>query len=236
MFRVNNYSKYGVLFSIAIIGSSFMILNADGESNVIPNWIKNTAQWWSQDQISETEYIATLQYLIDNEIIAVDFPINSVLATNVAIPNEQRAQSFEVTVESRQYNFEETFYTFVQFINRNEASGQPSGVLSSLPKNPEFLLGSLPSSDKMILYEHIERTLEPGAQIDLLELDVHVSVLSGDGKVMQIWEYEECSLADYVAFLNFDKEEFRWSGEEDSEIRELFFFECRGIDFSASTS
>ena len=228
-------SIHGIFFGIIILAIGFTVVGADGETNIIPNWIKNTAQWWSQDQISETEYIATLQYLIDNEIIAVDSPISSVLATNTAIPNEKRAQSFAVTVESNQYNFEETFYTFVQFINRNEASGQPSGVLSGLPKNPEFLLGSLPSSDKMILYEHIERTLQPGAQIDLLELDVDVSVLSGDGKELQIWEYDECSIADYVVFLNFDKEEFRWSDEEGSEIRELFFFACRGIDFSVGS-
>ena len=228
-------SKYGIFFGIIILGTSFTILSADGESDVIPDWIKNTAKWWADGQINESEYVATLQYLIDNGIIVVDSPISSVLATNVAIPNEQRAHSFEVTVESHQYNFEETFYTFVQFINRNEASGQPSGVLSSLPKNPEFLLGSLPSSDKMILYEHIQRTLEPGAQIDLLELDVNISVLSGDGKIMQTWEYDDCSLADYVLFLNFDKDEYRWGTEEASEIRELFFFECMGIDFIAGT-
>ena len=226
-------SKYGIFFAIVILGASFTILSADGESDAIPDWIKNTAKWWADGQINESEYVATLQYLIDNGIVVVDSPVSSVLATDAVIPNEQRAKSFEVKVKSYQYDIDETYYTFVQFINQNEASGQPSGVLSNLPQDHEFLLGSLPSSDKMTLYEHIQRTLEPGAQIDLLELDVDVSVLSGDGKKMQTWEYEECSLADYVIFLNSDKEEFRWSNQDGSEIRELFFFECVGIDFIA---
>ena len=139
---LTKFSKSGIIFSVILVGAGFIVLNAEGESNIIPDWIKNTANWWAEDQISETEYIATLQYLIDNDIIKVDSPISSVFASNVSIPNEQRAHSFEVRVQSLQYDVDETYYTFIQFINRNEASGQPSGVLSSLPKNPEFLLGS----------------------------------------------------------------------------------------------
>lgn len=214
-----------------LVGFGTFMLSADGETNAIPDWIKNTAKWWADDQISESEYVSSLQYLIDEKIIAVDSPVSSVYATDVSISNEERAQSFQVKIKSKQYDFDETYYTFVQFINRNEATGQPGGVLSTIPNNSEFILGSLPSADKNTIYEHIQKTLEPGAQTSLLEIDVDVSVMTGDGTILQTWEYENCSLQDYVVFLAFEKDEYRWGSEDDSEIRELFFFQCVGIDF-----
>lgn len=41
-------------------------------SDSIPAWIKNTASWWATDQISETEFLRAIGYLIDNEIIRVN--------------------------------------------------------------------------------------------------------------------------------------------------------------------
>jgi hypothetical protein len=35
----------------------------------IPSWVKHSAGWWSEDRISDQEYITSLQYLIDNGII-----------------------------------------------------------------------------------------------------------------------------------------------------------------------
>ena len=113
-------------------------------------------------------------------------------------------------------------------------SGVPRGVLTGLPATPEFLLGSVPSEDKSKLYNHITKTLQPGAQTELLELYIEVSVISGNGSTLQTWEYEDCSLKDYIVFLNFDSDDYRWIEEEDkSEIREVFLFQCQGIDFKS---
>ncbi len=35
----------------------------------IPSWIKNNAQWWSENKISTEDFVAGLKYLIENEII-----------------------------------------------------------------------------------------------------------------------------------------------------------------------
>ena len=40
------------------------------ESN-IPNWIRNNAHWWSQDLISEDEFVNSLKYLIQEGIIVI---------------------------------------------------------------------------------------------------------------------------------------------------------------------
>ena len=38
---------------------------------LIPDWIKNVAEFWCQDQIDDASFIEAIQYLIDNEIILV---------------------------------------------------------------------------------------------------------------------------------------------------------------------
>ena len=41
-----------------------------------PSWIKNTATWWGEGQISDAEFIQTMQWLIDNNIFKIT-PSNS---------------------------------------------------------------------------------------------------------------------------------------------------------------
>jgi len=37
----------------------------------IPSWVKNTSKWWSQDQIQDSEFIKTMQYMISKGIMQV---------------------------------------------------------------------------------------------------------------------------------------------------------------------
>ena len=46
-------------------------LAVTAQSDAIPSWIKNTAGWWAEDQISETEFVNSIEYLIDSGIIQV---------------------------------------------------------------------------------------------------------------------------------------------------------------------
>ena len=46
----------------------------DGETIAsIPDWIKNNAEWWITGKISDTEFTLSLQYLVKNGIITVNF-------------------------------------------------------------------------------------------------------------------------------------------------------------------
>ena len=38
----------------------------------IPEWIKNSAGWWAEDKITDIEFIASLQFLIKNNIIMIE--------------------------------------------------------------------------------------------------------------------------------------------------------------------
>jgi hypothetical protein len=61
-----------ILFSL--IGSSILIPNSSAqEEPQIPNWVKNVAGWWANNEISEKEFLAGIEYLINNNIILLYF-------------------------------------------------------------------------------------------------------------------------------------------------------------------
>ena len=41
-------------------------------TEMVPNWLKNTAGWWSEDLIEDIEFINGLEYLIQKEVISMD--------------------------------------------------------------------------------------------------------------------------------------------------------------------
>lgn len=74
------YLREGSRFSVRtwiyvpILLTTFFILNL-GNSHAdqiqIPLWIKNNANWWSAGQISDSDFIKGIQYLIDQKIILI---------------------------------------------------------------------------------------------------------------------------------------------------------------------
>jgi len=64
-----------VLF-ISLIGSSILAgipISSAQEDTQIPGWIKNVASWWANGEISENEFLTGIEYLINNNIISVNF-------------------------------------------------------------------------------------------------------------------------------------------------------------------
>ena len=47
--------------------------NLEHAFSELPNWIKNTAGWWANDKIDDSEFISSIQFLIKNKIIAFGF-------------------------------------------------------------------------------------------------------------------------------------------------------------------
>ena len=40
--------------------------------NEIPDWVRNNAYWWSQDLISEDEFVNSLKFLLQEGIIEIN--------------------------------------------------------------------------------------------------------------------------------------------------------------------
>jgi len=60
-----------ILLFALVAGVAAFPLAASAQSDAVPSWIKNTAGWWAEDQISETEFVNSMEYLIDSGIIQV---------------------------------------------------------------------------------------------------------------------------------------------------------------------
>ena len=57
-----------IIFSVLLVSLSINIANAES----IPEWVKNNALWYGQGNISETEFLNAMKFLIQEGIIVVD--------------------------------------------------------------------------------------------------------------------------------------------------------------------
>jgi len=95
-----NTMKIIMIFGIILIAGFGLSLTVFAENSAIPEWIKNNAKWWSEGSISDTDYVESLEYLINNGIIDVPIPIAEVTAAQTMYSEEERAQSFRVTISN----------------------------------------------------------------------------------------------------------------------------------------
>jgi len=62
-----------LILSFSLIGSGIFVPNSSAQDAQIPNWIKDVAGWWADDQISENEFVTGIEYMINNNIISIYF-------------------------------------------------------------------------------------------------------------------------------------------------------------------
>lgn len=59
-----------ILIPILILLAGSVIAYSSGE--FVPSWIKNTAKWYGDGSISDQEYLDSIKFLIENNIITID--------------------------------------------------------------------------------------------------------------------------------------------------------------------
>lgn len=64
-----------VLFTVCHLDSYAVLIQ-------IPPWVKNTARWWSEGQVGDSDFIKGIQYLIDQKIIQIPKTNSSVVTQN----------------------------------------------------------------------------------------------------------------------------------------------------------
>jgi len=62
-----------LILSFSLIGSGILVPNSSAQDAQIPGWVKNVAGWWAGDIVSENEFVTGIEYLINNNIILLDF-------------------------------------------------------------------------------------------------------------------------------------------------------------------
>jgi len=64
--------RKGHFLAISIVTISFMtVFSISAEESLIPAWIKTTASFWVNDQLSDEEFISALQYLVEKGILEI---------------------------------------------------------------------------------------------------------------------------------------------------------------------
>lgn len=201
-----------------------ILLFADGSS--IPSWIKNSAKWWSEGQITESDYISALQYLVNQGILII--PITEVTAAS-PISDNDRAQSFIVRFSDGMISQPLSISTFSKFqITSSTDEARGSLPIFKFSDTPEFYLESLPSIDKKDFYIGVKRWMTKDSVIK--PFDVAIDVLSGDGQIIQTWKFSKCELTGYGTYLQDVINLYQFSNNnERAEIRERATFECTGV-------
>lgn len=94
-----------LIFFVALVS---VATYSSAQTTTIPSWIKNTAGFWANNQISDAEFVSALQYLIDNNILTVSsnappvvVPINipNVDDVEVQVPEEIRERVKNANLE-----------------------------------------------------------------------------------------------------------------------------------------
>ena len=89
-----------ILLFALIAGVAAFPLAASAQSDAVPAWVKNTAGWWADDQISETEFVNSMEYLIDSGIIDVSSQSFGITELTIGFIPSEKADEMTPKAES----------------------------------------------------------------------------------------------------------------------------------------
>ena len=83
--------KFKVIAVCSVLSLGLLVFYPIASAESIPPWIKNTALWYGEGSISETEFLNAIKFLIENGLIEIEDDTGDVVSTNltssVLIPN-----------------------------------------------------------------------------------------------------------------------------------------------------
>jgi len=154
------------------------------------------------------------------------------------LPNENdRAMYFTARFSEGLIKYTEVvksnFFKFTPFKDQSHSSAQihPENTLPNRPPL-RFLLETLPSKENINYYQAIDDYFQTDSPL-FKSFDASIDVVSGDGTVLQTWEYRNCDLEDYTVYLQDNVFFDRFQGKSGAEIRERSIFLCRGLSLAA---
>ena len=139
----NSILKIAIITLSIVTLISFSTDFANAEN--VPNWIKNNALWYGQGEITETEFLNSIKFLIENDILVLDNDGDEIKRNQLAqiiIPNGNYVVSggaFYLPL-----NLEINPMTTVQWINDDvvqhtvqsqDKFGKIIGLFNSIPLN-----------------------------------------------------------------------------------------------------
>ena len=140
----NSILKIAIITLSIVTLISFSTDFANAEN--VPNWIKNNALWYGQGEITETEFLNSIKFLIENDILVLDNDDSNEIKRNqltqIIIPNGNYVVSGGAVYLP--LNLEINPMTTVQWINDDvvqhtvqsqDKFGKIIGLFNSIPLN-----------------------------------------------------------------------------------------------------
>ena len=97
---IDDMGNYQIIYfkdALEVVGQSTSATPTAGEDTIndevtqtvasVPDWVKNTAGWWAEGQISEGEFVKGVEYLIKQQIIDTDAQTITSEGTGASIPD-----------------------------------------------------------------------------------------------------------------------------------------------------
>lgn len=146
---------------------------------------------------------------------------------------EERIKGYVVHFNGPDFDGLYTVETFSDFSPSIDFIESPFDTIT-IPGNPldntrpQFFLESLPSTDKMELYEYFAMYVNPGQPPK--PVDVSVDLITGDGTILQRWNYNDCSLYEHSSFLEDSFLKYSYKETPGPEIRDKSEFICAGTN------
>ena len=231
-----NFKKsYSVILLTCLIGVLVFNPNlppASSQTSEIPEWVKRIAKWHSAGVITEGEYLTILQYLDDKGILEISLAQKIQPETQSSSLDNIRAQSYLVRFSGGEFETPLEISTFTNYLNGD----LPIYLVSfnDLDPKPSFSLGSNPSADKLEFYEVVASFYNPGKKAELF--DAEIDILSGNNVPIITLFYSDCSITEYLPYLENSVIFYPFSGLLGGEIRDRIVFDCAGIDVTVGKS
>jgi hypothetical protein len=147
----------------------------------------------------------------------------------IAPEDDSRAISYVVRLSGGDFTQEETFLSFAKFETHGTTVSTANDALVYNKEKPAFALGSLPSKDKENFYLLLSEYLNSGKAPE--PFDVAVDIVSGNNTILQTWQYFDCQMVNYEAFLEDTLVTLKYNPSPATEIRDTTGFVCDGFHF-----
>ena len=108
--KINDFTfaqGIGFLIKNKIIQIHDLPTTSDGEivierDIIIPSWIKNNAGWWTDDKISDSDFLYGIKYLVENNIIKFQSDLDFEESQNI----EQYILDWDTIVNDSKYAYD----------------------------------------------------------------------------------------------------------------------------------
>jgi hypothetical protein len=133
--------RYALVFVLAL--SSIDTVQAFAQTS-IPQWVRNDAMWWGQGLVSDSEYIKTIQWLVDNGYITVNALPKPTVAT---MPNSLLPSATDIGPLWQTTSTPSSFMTAVNatsnpiFLNQVESESSSGYMQSTTTSTTTAMLG-----------------------------------------------------------------------------------------------